>query len=334
MRHTRLVAVAVGLGALTYIGCRTEAPTASDQVPQSSFASSEWSDPVNLGESINSLGSDQNATLSKDGLSLYLSSNRTDLAGAQGSLDIWVSQRRTTAEAWGTPLNLGSVINTSGAELSPNLSVDGHLMFFTSNRIGSTPVPGTSPAVPSIDIWMSRRTNIQDDFSWGPAVRLGPGVNTGSADQAPMYLQSAEDGTTNFYFNRGILADNQGDIYSASITPDGGTLGPAELVVALNSAVNDAAVSIRRDGREIFFWSLRPAGLTGQDLWTSTRQSVHHPWSPPTKLDAPLNTSVNELTPSLSFDGRTLIFASNRAAPTSATGGIDLWVSTRTPSGE
>jgi hypothetical protein len=289
---------------------------------------------MHLGESINSLGSDQNATLSKDGLSLYLSSNRTDLPGARGNLDIWVSQRSTTAEGWGTPRNLGPVINTSGAELSPNLSVDGHLLFFTSNRVGSTPMAGTSPPVPSVDIWMSRRTNIQDDFSWGPPVRLGPGVNTGGVDQAPMYLQSAEDGTTNFYFNRGILQSNEGDIYSASITRDGGTLGPAEPVVALNSGVNDAAISIRRDGREIFFWSLRPAGLTGQDLWTSTRRSVHHPWLPPTKLDAPLNTSVNELTPSLSFDGRTLIFTSNRPAPTPLTGGNDLWVSTRAPSGE
>jgi hypothetical protein len=319
MRHTTLAAIALGLISLAYVGCRSEPPTASNQVALGSFANSEWSPPINLGLPINSAASDQNAFLTKDGLTLYFSSDRTD-EGAKGSLDIWVSQRRTTADAWGTPQNLG--INTPAAELAPNLSVDGHLLFFTSNRPGSTPMSPGGAA--SIDIWMSRRTNTHDPFGWGPPLRLGPGVNTPSSDQAPMYLQNAEEGPTNLYFNRGLLAAGQGDIYSAAITRDGETRGEAVPVAELNSSANDAAVSIRHDGKEIFFWSNR---LGTQDLFTSTRQNTHHPWSAPTRLDAPLNTATsNELTPSLSFDGTTLIFASNRMP---STGGNDLWITTR-----
>jgi hypothetical protein len=328
MRHTAVAAVALGIISLAYIACRSEAPTASDQVALSSFGNSEWSLPDNLGTPINSTASDQNAFLTKDGLTLYFSSNRA-VPGAQGGLDIWVSQRATTADDWGAPQNV-QALNTSSADLAPSISPDGHLIFFASNRPGSTPMDPPGP-VASIDIYMSTRTNTHDPLAWGIPMKLGPGVNTASADQAPFYLQSAEDGPTNLYFNRGVLQLGQGDIYSAAITRKGEVLGEAVPVAELNSATNEAAVSIRHDGREIFFWSVRPGGLSGQDLWTSTRQSVHHPWSTPTVLAAPVNSAANDLTPNLSFDGRTLIFSSDRA-PTM--GGNDLWITTRTPSGE
>jgi len=145
-----------------------------------------------------------------------------------------------------------------------------------------------------------------------------------------MYLQNAEDGSANLYFNRGALAQKLADIYVASVTRDGETLGPAQLVVELSDpSANDAAVTIRADGRELMFWSPRVGGLGGVDLWVSTRQTVHDPWSPPVDLGAPLNSVSDDVTPSLSFDGRTLIFASNRPG----LGGNDLYMSTRTPSG-
>jgi len=57
---------------------------------------------------------------------------------------------------------------------------------------------------------------------------------------------------------------------------------------------------------------------------------VHEPWSSPVNLGAPLNTAFLDAQPTLSNDGRTLIFASNRPG---GFGGNDLWISTRTPSG-
>jgi len=115
------------------------------------------------------------------------------------------------------------------------------------------------------------------------------------------------------------------------VTRDGETRGPAEPVSELNVPnANDDAVTIRVDGRELMFWSTRAGGLGGADLWISTRQTVHDPWSPPLDMGAPLNSSFDDVTPNLSFDGRTLIFGSNRPG---GQGGNDLWMSTRTPSG-
>jgi Tol biopolymer transport system component len=95
-----------------------------------------------------------------------------------------------------------------------------------------------------------------------------------------------------------------------------------------DATANDAAASLRTDGREIVFGSTRSNGAGGLDIWFSTRRSVHDPWSPPEPLAA-LNSAANDQQPSLSSDGRTLLFASDR----SGIGGTDIWMSTRAPSG-
>src|SRR6266581_8680839 len=66
--------------------CNTETSTERVLGIQAmSFANSEWSEPVNLGPVVNSSSNEQNATLARDGLSLYFSSNRP---GGSGPLDI------------------------------------------------------------------------------------------------------------------------------------------------------------------------------------------------------------------------------------------------------
>src|SRR5256885_3874350 len=58
-----------------------------------------WSTPVNLGPTINSAVGESGPALSKNGLSLYFFSNRTSGFGGN---DIWVSQRDSVEDAWGT----------------------------------------------------------------------------------------------------------------------------------------------------------------------------------------------------------------------------------------
>jgi len=315
------------LGALVPLvfglACTGEVSTPADQlVPESSalsFANSEWSGATNLGE-VNSTFNEQNAFLSKDELTLYFSSDRP---GGLGGLDIWVSRRASVDSPWSPPVNLGPPINTSSADFAPNLSIDGHLLFFSSFRPGGQ---GMS------DIYMSRRSDPNDDFAWENPVNVGSPINTPDAENAPFYLQNAEDGSANLYFNRGQNAAQQANIYYASVTREGEAQGPVVFVAELNDpAVNDAAVTIRKDGREMFFGSTRAGSVGGNDIWTSTRQSIHDPWKTPTNAGPPFNTVFNDLTPTLSFDARTLIFASNRPG---GLGGNDLWMSTRTRSGK
>jgi hypothetical protein len=92
---------------------------------------SDWSTPVNLGSVVNSASQDQQPAISKDGLSLYFTSNRP---GGFGGFDMYVSQRASVDDAWGSPVNLGSNVNTSLNEGNPAFSRDGHAMFFQSDR--------------------------------------------------------------------------------------------------------------------------------------------------------------------------------------------------------
>jgi len=275
---------------------------------------SPWSEPENLGSTINTRFNEQGPTLSNDELSLYFGSDRP---GGIGGFDIWVSQRACKDCPWETPLNLGPAVNTASDETGPGLSVDGHLLFFRSTRPGGAGLG---------DVFLSKRANPKDDFGWGVPVALGPDVNTAAAEAGAEFLQSAEDGAANLYFNR-APPGGTADLYAVAITRDGETRGPAVLISELNDPIaTDQGPTLRSDGREIFFFSTRSGGLGGADLWTSTRRSVHDPWTPPMNVGAPLNSPAAEQQPSLSSGGLTLFFASSRGG---GFGGTDIWMSTR-----
>jgi Tol biopolymer transport system component len=93
-----------------------------------------WSEPVNLGPTVNSPYLDATGSISSDGLALFFQSNRP--GGYGGPVDIWVTMRPTTDADWGTPVNLGPVINTSGFDGNPSISADGSTLYFTSSRSG------------------------------------------------------------------------------------------------------------------------------------------------------------------------------------------------------
>lgn len=78
---------------------------------------------------------DTHPTIRRDGLEIFISSNRP---GSFGFIDLWVSTRPTTHDAWSTPVNLGPTINTQNQERAPYLSDDGETLLFTSDRPGGS----------------------------------------------------------------------------------------------------------------------------------------------------------------------------------------------------
>jgi hypothetical protein len=202
---------------------------------------SAWSAPVNLGPAVNSSSIEFGPAISKDGLSLYISSTHP---GGFGGEDIWVSQRTSSDDAWGQPVNLGSNINTSDREFVPNFSRDGHWMFFTSNR------PGGFGA---FDNWVSWRAHTHDDFGWQQPVNLGPAANSSGNDLAPHYFEN-EGGIPNLFFTSG-RAGGVGDLdnYVSALTIDG-SFGPAVLIRELSTPQRDARPNLRHDGLEIFLF--------------------------------------------------------------------------------
>lgn len=315
--NARFLIEATCLVSLLAAGCERPVPVANHspyaQLEFTATIPSGWSEPVNLGPVINSPSADQSPALSPDGLSLYFASDRP---GTLGGVDLWVSRRASRHSDWGTPVNLGAGINSPSIESGPNLSPDGHLLFFQSNRPGGQG---------SNDIYVSHRADTHDDFGWDAPVNLGPDVNTRAAEVAPWYQQRDAEGPT-LYFDRGP-SNVFADIYKAPMTRDGHPRGPATLVAEVSTPdFNDGRMTVRADGRQIIFFSDRPGGLGVTDLWSSTRRSVHDAWSPPVDLGAPLNSPDQDLLPFLSHDGRTLFFTSTR---TGGLGGFDIWMATR-----
>jgi hypothetical protein len=305
------------------LACAIEADPPIVGLQAHSFNYSAWSNPVNIGAPVNSTSNDQSPTLSRDGLALYFNSDRT---GGLGGFDILVSRRACADPScpWGQPTNLGPLINTSGNEGGAELSNDGHLLFFQSSQTGG---------LGETDIYVSRRANPKDDLGWGPAVNLGPDVNTPGFDVGPFYQQNVAGGPTNLLFHSGADNNLLVDIFSVAVTRDGEPLGPAVVVQELSYPGRpDGFPSVRADGREVFFSSGRPvSGVNAFDLWTSTRQDVHDPWSPPENLGTPVNSQFGEFQPDLSFDARTLHFIVGPAR--GGLGGFDIWMSTRTGPG-
>jgi WD40-like Beta Propeller Repeat len=274
---------------------------------------SDWGEPTNLGCQINSAFGEQGPTISKNGLVLYFGSMRPDGFGAS---DLWVSQRASVHNPWGPPLNLGAIVNTPGVENIPALSRDEHWLFFNSDRAGTSGI---------LDIWVSYRKHVNDDFAWQPPVNLGAGVNSPALEAGASYLETIQHRAAVLFFGRGqTLADF--DIYMSELQPDG-SLGSAVFIPELNSAQSDQRPSVRSDGLELFLSSDRAGTLGLSDLWLSTRRTVFDLWETPTNLGPMVNSSFADMQPYIAADRRTLFFTSSRPG---GCGALDLYMTTRT----
>lgn len=270
-----------------------------------------WSPASSLGLIVNSPFNDFGPGLTPDGKSLYFSSNRP---GGVGLADLWVSQRANKNAAWTAPVNLGPTVNSTGVDSVPSFSRDGRWMFFSSDRLGG---------LGSNDIWVSFRANPSDDFAWQTPMNVGAPINTAFFDAGPALV---EDGNTDIlYFNSDRPGGLGGHDFYTSVRRKGGSFESPVLVSDLSSATSDQRLTIRKDGREVFFLATR-APSAGFDLWTSTRDDRDSTWVLPTILSSAVNSASNDFQPTLSRDALTLIFASDRPG---GLGQSDLYMTTR-----
>jgi hypothetical protein len=273
----------------------------------------DWSVPVNLGAMINSGSNEDHPNLSKDGLSLFFHSNRP---GGYGGLDIWVSHRATLDDPWQAPENLGPSINTAYDDRVPFLSPGQQWLIFGSTR------PGGSGG---IDLWVSRRADKSDDFTWEPATNLGSVINSAWNDDGAAMFED-DYGRLVLYFTSDRPGGAGGfDVYQ-SIQQTNGTFGAPIPVSEINSAGRDTRTAITRDGLELFLTTDRP-GSQLLDIWTAHRNTTDDPWSLLGRVST-ISSAANDGAPALSFGRRELYFYSNRAG---GYGGDDLYMSVRLP---
>ena len=299
---SRAILAAIGIVALL-VSSPTAAPNFSD-----------WSQPVNLGSVVNSTANDATPAVSKNGRSLYFSSTRK---GPATGADLWFSQWDEVTGDWSTPVEVASV-NSAVIDSSPALSRDEHWLFFHSNRGGN------------MDIWVSYRAHVHDDLGWESPVALGSGVNSSAEESMGGYFENTETGTPQILFSStrpsGIAGLGGFNFYVSDLQSNG-TLGPARLITELSGAFADPGMMVRFDGLEAFFYRTAGPGIPA-DIWTATRRTVLDRWSAPVNVTV-LNSGSVDQRPYVAADRRTLYFASDRP-DVSASGGLDLYVATRT----
>jgi Tol biopolymer transport system component len=267
--------------------------------------------PENLAGPINTAGNETQAGITHSGKSLYIVTNRP---GGMGLNDIWVSQRSNPQAPWGEPFNLGPMINGGGNDSSPAFTPDDLCMFYAS--------PAVAGSGAGQRIFVTCRTDPDDDTGWLTPIRLGPNVNSVQSSD-PFYFVDPTTGQASLYFasfNR-PGAPGDFDLFKSDVGPDGQFL-PAVAVAELNTPFRETHPSIRQDGLVMVFSSNRPGGFGGIDLWVSRRPSTADVWGPPCNLGPVVNTQSDDRAPTLSHIGNSLYFASNRAG----LGGDDLYV--------
>lgn len=223
--------------------------------------------------------------------------------------------------AWSTPVNLGTVINSSASEQHPAISRDGLSLYFSSTRPGG---------LGGLDIYVSRRAGLEDP--WGTPVNLGPNINTAGNDLAPAF---SPDGHLLYFHSFGRGGCGGADLFVSRRHDKGDDLGwePAEnLGCVVNSSFDDAGPTIFEDDATgvttLFFTSTRPGGPGDFDIYRSTRVGDEGEFGPAT-LVTELSGPFRDTRTAISRDGLELFMSSDVNGRPGGIGGQDLWVSTR-----
>jgi outer membrane protein OmpA-like peptidoglycan-associated protein/outer membrane protein assembly factor BamD (BamD/ComL family) len=96
----------------------------------------KWSDPIDLGPKINTSFTERGPFLHPDMKTLYFAS---DGHGGLGEMDIFRSTRLADScwNCWSTPVNLGKEINTAESEEFFQVSLEGDVAFYSSDKDGT-----------------------------------------------------------------------------------------------------------------------------------------------------------------------------------------------------
>lgn len=93
-----------------------------------------WTEPLNLGGDINTVGEEESPFLAEDGETMYFSTNGQS---GYGGKDIYVSLRRDKSwTKWTAPENLGAGINKEGDDEYFSIPTNGEYAYFTRGEEG------------------------------------------------------------------------------------------------------------------------------------------------------------------------------------------------------
>jgi OOP family OmpA-OmpF porin len=208
------------------------------------------------------------------------------------------------------------LVNSPYDEQNPVITPDGKALYFTlANH--SQNVNGKKDIG---DIWISLWIGGQ----WTAPVHGGNVINDGSYNAVAGF---SADGNQLFLVNHfgrnGNSASTQG--FSISKRTDSGWSTPENISIPYFLNRSARLTGMINDEGNVFIFSADSYNSRGvEDIYVSIK--IDDQWKEPINLGSTINTSFQELTPSLSADGKTIYFASNGRK---GFGGFDIYSSTR-----
>jgi len=225
-----------------------------DAILYSTRNNGEWSVPINMNEALQVDRDLYPTSISKDGKTLYLYSS----AGYDGMI------YSSTYEngLWSPIVKLNDNINTKYWESHAAISHDNKKLYFTSNRKSS---------IGGLDIYVSSRDSTGN---WGPAVNLGPVINTKYHENTPFL---SKDDKTLFFSSRGHFNIGGYDIFYSTQLDSGKWSVPLNVGYPLNSTDDDVFFKPINEGYQGYLAKYSPNGFGSQDIYRIEIFSDEHP---------------------------------------------------------
>jgi len=243
--------------------------------------------PIALGSSINSEYNELRPLISPEANTLFFSrqNHPENTGGVNDDEDIWIAKRDTTSGDWLQAQNIGRPLNNKGPNYISSISSDGDAMllllgnaYYSRNRM----TQGVSMSIKNEDGTWSQPKNldIANDYN------LSDKANYFLSDDMETIVMSVE------------RKDSHGDrdLYVIFLKDDGSWSQPLNLGGQVNSAAEESAPFLAKDGKTMFFSSKGFSGYGNYDIFLSRRlDDTWTNWSEPENLGAGFNSREDDI---------------------------------------
>lgn len=218
-----------------------------DAVMLTRLVNGKWTTPLNITPELQSDGDMYISCLSADGKILFLSKDDNY------NSDIYTSTFDGTK--WGPTVKLNRNINTKYWESHGYISEDGNQLIFASDRPGG---------LGGLDLYISKKIN----GDWGPAVNLGPEINTPFNEDRPFLINK---GKTLFFSSQGHRNMGGYDIFRSDLQSNNLWSQPENLGYPINTPDDNIFFMPIDNGRSGYYSIYKETGGAGnRDIYKIT----------------------------------------------------------------
>ncbi len=273
----------------------------------------------NIGQSINTEYPENSPVIAADNSHMYFTSRRPGSTGSHKVTNKDINKERMEPDyyediymstkinnKWSTPINIGKPINTHGHDATVALAPDGqHIIFYNAS---------------SEDGGLYEATLRGE--TWTKPVKLHKHINSKFHESSASY--SLDKHTIYFVSNKpednlgsiDILAEDgkyTHDIFYCEWDRKKKHWGKAmNIGPVINTKFNERGVFMHPDGKTLYFSSEGHNSIGGYDIF-KTIKNEDGSWSKPINIGYPVNTAEDDVFFTMTADGRTGYYASERA---------------------